>query len=180
MRVAEEPELLLSTSRFTVVRHTIVTPHGGRQTRESVQHPGAVTIVPLLDDGRICLIRNFRVAVGETLVELPAGTLEPGEDPAGCAARELAEETGYTARTMEAVAQFWMSPGILRERMHLFVATGLTPGTARPAADEEIEMLLVTWEAALEMAGRGAIHDAKSLVGLLFYDRFRRSRIASV
>jgi ADP-ribose pyrophosphatase len=177
--VSDEPELLLATSRFTVVRHTVVTPHGGRQTRESVQHPGAVTILPLLDDGRVCLIRNFRVAVGETLVELPAGTLEPGEDPAACAARELAEETGYTARTMEALAQFWMSPGMLRERMHLFVATGLAPGTSRPAADEEIETLLVPWEAAIEMAAGGAIHDAKSLAGLLFYDRFRRGRSES-
>ena len=170
----DQPEILLKTQKFSVVRRRRATPTGAQETRETIEHPGAVVMLPLLDDGRVCLIRNYRFGVDETLIELPAGTLEPGEDPSECAARELAEETGYTAGKLQQMHAFWMSPGILKERMHLFLATTLSLGLARPEADEQIEPLLVEWEAAVEMARTGGIHDAKTLVGLLYYERFRR------
>jgi ADP-ribose pyrophosphatase len=115
------------------------------------------------------------VAVGETLIELPAGTLDhPGEEPLECARRELAEETGYRAARLEKLIDFFVSPGILRERMHLFLATELTPGTTDLDAGEQIEKLVVPWHEALAMVHDGRIHDAKTLVSLLYYDRFIR------
>ena len=104
-----------------------------------VRHPGAVTILPDLEDGRVCLIRNRRASVNKSLLELPAGTLEPGEDPVDCASRELAEETGYRSRSMKPIHEFFLSPGILDERMHLFHAQKLVPGYPEREPSEQIE-----------------------------------------
>jgi ADP-ribose pyrophosphatase len=109
-------------------------------------------------------------------MELPAGTLEEGEDPLEAARRELQEETGWAAENMEHLHSFWMSPGILRERMHLFLATGLSPCDVRLDAGEQIEPLIVDWQEALELIRSGQIEDAKTLVGLLYYQQFRRSQ----
>jgi len=146
---------------------------GMTHEREIIVHPGSVVVLPLVDPNRVCLIRNFRVAVGEALIELPAGTLEPGEDPLQTAGRELAEETGYRAGKLEKLSEFYMSPGILCERMHLFLANELTPGQEGREPGEEIENLVVSWTEALRMAQCGEIRDAKTLVGLLYYERFR-------
>jgi len=172
--MTHEEQVLCETARFRVVRHRREAPDGGVLARDFIEHPGAVTIVPLLDDGRVCLIKNRRLAVGEQLVELPAGTLEPDEDPLATAFRELAEETGYRAEQMEKIHEFYMSPGIMNERMYLFVATGLTEGETSLDSGEEIEILPTAWEEAMSMACDGRIQDAKSLVGLLLYDRLRR------
>src|SRR6185295_8959524 len=104
--MAREPELLLQAAKFRVVRETITTGRGKTKTREIVRHPGACVIVPLLDDGRVCLIKNWRIAVGQTLIELPAGTLEPPEPPEVTAERELIEETGYRAQKIEFLHAF--------------------------------------------------------------------------
>ena len=167
-------ELLLETSRFRVVRRTEQLPDGSPHSREIVVHPGAVVILPLLSDGQICLIRNRRIAVGEELIELPAGTINPGEDPLETARRELTEETGYQAEHWQPLHDFWMSPGILNERMHLFLATGLQPGAAAPEVGEQIRTLLLQWTEALALVDAGQIRDAKTLAGLLYYDRLRR------
>lgn len=159
---------------FSVVRWKGTTPGGVVAEREFVAHPGAVVLVPVVDDARVCLIRNFRGAVGQTLIELPAGTLEPGESPLETAGRELREETGYTATELQDLAAFYMSPGILNERMHLVVATGLVAGDPDRQDNEEIENLVVPWDQALAMTTDGRIQDAKSLVGLLMYDRLYR------
>jgi ADP-ribose pyrophosphatase len=166
-------ENLLSARRFRVVRRYRRLPSGKVVSREIVEHPGAVTILPLVGDHRVCLIRNYRDAVRRTLVELPAGTLEPGEDPALCAARELAEETGYRAGRLLRACEFFMSPGILNERMHLYIASDLTLGESAPEEGEEIERVVVDWAEAMRLARDGEIQDAKSLVALLWYDRFR-------
>ena len=167
-------EILLQSRRFRVVRRTHRTPDGVEHVRDTVQHPGAVTILPLVDDDHVCLIRNYRVAIDQTLIELPAGTLEPNEPPAVTAARELAEETGFRATRIEPLATFFMSPGILNERMVLYLATGLTAGATNFDAGEEIENLIVPWNDALAMALDGRIQDAKTLVGLLHYEQTRR------
>jgi len=168
-------ELLLKTKKFNIVRETVRTPGGKDKTREIVRHPGACVLVPLLDDGRVCLIRNFRISVAETLIELPAGTLEPGEPPHVTAERELIEETGYRAAKIELLHEFFLSPGILDERMHLYLATGLTPGPTAREEGEEIENLVVPWQEAIDMVFRGQIKDAKTIVGLLWVDRSRRN-----
>jgi ADP-ribose pyrophosphatase len=161
--------ILFQAKRFRVERAVHTTPDGVSHIREVVRHPGAVVVLPLLDDGRLCLVQNYRVAVDQTLVELPAGTLEPGEDPAETARRELAEETGYRAGRVRPLLTFCMSPGILDEQMHLFLAESLTPGPTALEAGEEIQPLLCTWDEAMDMVRRGDIHDAKTLVGLLYY-----------
>ena len=167
-------QTLLETKKFTVVRETVRTPGGKDKTREIVRHPGACIVVPLLDDGRVCLIRNYRISVRENLIELPAGTLEPPELPAKTAERELIEETGYRAAKIEPLHAFYASPGFLDEKMHLYVATGLSAGESAREEGEEIENLLVPWDEAIAMVFRGEIQDAKTIVGLLWVDRLRR------
>ena len=170
----QDEELLLSAKVFRVVQGVQIGADGRRHARQIIRHPGAAVVLPVLDDGRVVLIRNYRIAVEQTLVELPAGTLDPGEEPVETARRELAEETGYRARRMEPLAAFYSSPGILDERMHLFLATGLAPGEPDLQGGEQIEPLVVPWREALEMIQSGAIRDAKTLVGLLYYDAFVR------
>ncbi len=172
--MASKSEVLLVASRFQVVREYQQTSEGQRP-REIVRHPGAVVVLPLLDDGRVCLIRNYRISVKQTLIELPAGTLEPGEEPVQNAERELIEETGYRAAKLQKLHAFYLSPGILDERMHLFLATGLAAGETAREAGEEIDNLVVPWEEAVEMAVDGRIQDAKSIVGLLLVDRLLKS-----
>src|SRR5947209_8239441 len=168
-----EPEILLETARFSVVRRSRQLGDGTIHSREIVVHPGAAVILPLVDADRVCLIRNYRVAVDEELIELPAGTIDHGEDPLETACRELLEETGYSAGSCEKVHEFWVSPGILNERMHLFVARNLAPGPSRLEPAEQIKTLVVSWREALEMIDGRQIHDAKTIIGLLFYDRLR-------
>jgi ADP-ribose pyrophosphatase len=169
-----DPRILLTTRRFRVEAVERTTAAGVTVQREVVRHPGAVTILPLVDAEHVCLIRNYRVAVGRTLIELPAGTLEPGEDPAATARRELAEETGYRAARLELLHSFFLSPGILDERMHLFLATDLTAGDAQREVNEEIENLVVPWTQAVSWVQQRQIDDAKTMVGLLYYDRLRK------
>jgi ADP-ribose pyrophosphatase len=167
---------LFSGARFRVVQCVQVTPDGGQHIREIVRHPGAVTILPLLDDGRVCLIRNYRASVDRFLVELPAGTLEPGEPPVDTAHRELAEETGYRAERMDLLCVFYTSPGILDEKMHLYLATGIQPGPTALEPSEDIHPLVVPWEEALAMLWDGRVEDAKTFTGLLYYASLRRQR----
>jgi ADP-ribose pyrophosphatase len=152
-----ERELLLTCKKFSVERRTIRLPGGETLTKELVVHPGAVVILPLLADGKIVLIRNFRMAAGAELLELPAGTLEADEQPAACAARELLEETGYRAAELTPLGGwFYTSPGVLAERMHAFMATGLVAEhqhldegeriTVAPHAPDEVRRMLVAGE----------------------------------
>lgn len=170
-------ELLMECRRFAVERITHPAKDGSELVRDVVRHIGSVVILPLLDpvagddSGRVCLIRNRRIAVGETLVELPAGTREPGEAPELTAERELLEETGYRATKIERITSFFAAPGILDEEMILYAATGLTEGDPEREVGEEIENLVVTKEEALKMVADGTIRDAKTLVGLLWWSR---------
>ena len=142
----------------------------GRE-REIVEHPGAVCIVPVDRDGYVTLVRQLREATGGELLEIPAGTREPGEEPLETARRELQEETGLTGGEWREVTAFWTTPGFTRERMTLFFAEGVEPGEASPEEDEAFE--LVRWPVAESAARLGELEDAKSLVGLLLYLRGR-------
>lgn len=144
----------------------------GRETqRENVHHPGAVVVVPVLDDGRIVLIRNHRLSVGERLWECCAGTMEPPEPPELCAARELVEETGYRAATITPLGWFYTTPGLTDERMHAFVATGLAHVGQDLEDDESIAVEAVPADRVLEMIDSGELRDAKSMTALLLAQR---------
>jgi ADP-ribose pyrophosphatase len=112
---------------FAIVEHALWLPSGRTVVRQVVHHPGAVVIMSRLEDGRLLLIQQYRFAVGETLLEFPAGTLEPGKAPLECAKRELIEETGYRADHWRALGMTYPSPGYCDEQQHLFMATGLVP-----------------------------------------------------
>jgi len=165
------------TSRFSVIEIERRTPDGQVRNRAVVRHPGAVTIIPMVDEDHVCLIQNFRVSVNQTLIELPAGTLEPPEPPEQAAHRELIEETGYKAGVMRELHGFYLSQGILDERMHLYVATDLVAVGASREPGEEIENLVVSWQEAMQLVESRKIQDAKTISGLLLYDRVK-SRLA--
>lgn len=163
-------ETTLTTRLFRVEHQWYSAPDGSTFERDVVIHPGAVVILPVLDDGRIVLIRNYRTSVGKELIELPAGTREPDEQPIETARRELAEETGYQAQRMEPLMTFFASPGVLNERMHAFVATALSPAAgAAPEAHEYITPMAESLDAIKSMMVTGAIEDAKTLAVLGVY-----------
>lgn len=168
-------ETLLEARRFTVVRRDEPLDDGSRRGRELVLHPGSVVVVPLVTATSVCLVDVVRTAVGRTLLELPAGTLDRPEPPIDAARRELEEETGYRAGRIEPAGVFWMSPGILRERMHLFVARDLQPGPQALEPGEQITTRTVTWREAVAMCLDGRIEDAKTIAGILLLDARRRN-----
>lgn len=144
----------------------VIEPGGIKVTREVVCHPGSVVVLAHLPRGRLLLVRQFRYAVGEPLWELVAGGMEPGETPQEAARRELLEETGYRARTVTPLFDFYPSPGILSERMHLVEASGLTFCRAHPEADERIRAGQFTLRQMRAMLRAKKITDGKTLVGL--------------
>ena len=157
---------------FVTDKFTVTAQEAAHGSLAVIRHPGAVVILPFVDDQRICLIVNHRRAVNEKLIELPAGTREPGEPARLTACRELAEETGYRATTMEPLFEYLVSPGIMDEKMDAFVARGLVPGQQSLMEDEEIETLVVEMGQALEWIREGKIRDAKTLATLLFFRQF--------
>lgn len=147
----------------------LIEPGGVKAVREVVCHPGSVVLLPMLADGRVLLVRQYRHAAGQSLWELPAGTLEPGETPRHAAARELIEETGHKARSLKLLCKFFPSPGILSEKMHLFSARGLSPATANPDPDELISIGSFSVAELRGMVRAGRIRDGKTLAGLLWF-----------
>jgi ADP-ribose pyrophosphatase len=143
----------------------------GDHEREIVEHPGAVAVVAVDEEGCVALVRQLREAARKWLLELPAGTAEPGEEPLATARRELREECGLSGGEWRELAAFWTTPGFCRERMHLFAAEGVERGEAAPAEDEDLE--LVRWPVGEIEERLGEIEDAKTLAGLLLYLRTR-------
>ena len=152
---------------ITVHRDTVALPDGRESLREIVEHPGGVAVFAMDGQGRVALVRQFRYPLGEVTLELPAGKLEPGEDPRASGLRELAEETGLTPGTFLPLGSIASSPGILAERIHLFFARDLVQGEARPDDGEFVETLWVPYQDLLDMARRGEIQDGKTLAGIL-------------
>jgi ADP-ribose pyrophosphatase len=157
---------------------TVEAPDGSSLELELVRHPGAAAVVALVsppnsDDPSVLMLRQYRYAAGGPIWEVPAGVLEPGEAPADCARRELKEETGADAERFEHLTTIYTTPGFTDERIHIFLATGITAGEARPMADEFLEVRAVPMSRALELIGNGEIADGKSIVALLFVAGFR-------
>ncbi len=153
-------------------------PDGSEGELEMVRHPGASAVVPFLsdpggDDPQILIIRQYRYATDGYIYEIPAGRLEPGEEPEVCAARELREETGCTATRMDRLFTMYTTPGFTDEKIHLFMATGITRGESEREADEFVELVPMPLSKALAMLERGEIQDAKTALGLLYAAGFR-------
>lgn len=157
--------------RIRVAVDTTTAPDGSVIKRDMVFHPGAVVILPVLDAERVVLLRNHRFVIDETLWECPAGTVEPNEPLLDCAKRELIEESGYTAEKWTSLGFLYASPGLIDEKLHLFVAEGLTPGEMKPEADEQLEPVTVPLKDAIQMCLSGEIKDAKTITSLLLWER---------
>jgi ADP-ribose pyrophosphatase len=151
-------------------------PGGVRAAREVVRHRGSVATLAVRDDGRVVLVRQYRYAVNAAVWELPAGRLDPGEAPEAGAARELEEETGFRAGSIERISTFYTTPGFCDEVMHLFRATGLVDVGARPEADERIETRSFTLDEARTMIASGEVREGKTLVALLLEVARREAR----
>lgn len=157
---------------FGIRRDEVVEPSGVRTSRELITHPGSVVVLPVLPDGRVILIRQYRHAARQFLWELVAGRIDKGENPRQAAARELIEETGYRAKRFRVYLDFFPSPGFLEERMFIFLASGLKEGQASPEDDEKIETRAYRREQLEQMIQKRIIRDGKTIAGLLYYFRF--------
>jgi ADP-ribose pyrophosphatase len=157
---------------FRLQRDTVIEPGGVRADRDIIVHPGSVVVLPIFEDGRVLLIRQYRHSVGEFLWELVAGRKEPNETPTVGARRELLEETGYTARRLRKLMHIIPTPGFVNEWMWIFAAEGLVEGTAQPEEDEKITPKIFTLKQIDRMIANGQLRDAKSICGLLYYMRY--------
>jgi len=163
----KERKVVFKGKKISVVVEEIIGKKGV-YTAEIVEHPGAVVILPV-KNGKIIMIKQYRPAVRGSILELPAGTIEEGEDPVTCAKRELEEETGYKAGKLKPLGSFYASPGYTSEVLHAFLAEDLIPGKESPEIDEEIEILELKEDELLELIKHGSIRDAKTLSALLLY-----------
>ena len=162
-------------SLFGVTEDEAVDPRSGFQIKRSVvRHAGSAVILAADETKRILLVRQYRLPANAHLWELPAGRLDPGEKPLQAARRELAEETGYKARTWKKLVSFWVSPGYVQEKMTIFLATDLTAGDATPMDDERIEARWFTRREIAGMIESGKIEDAKTMIGFLLWEKQRR------
>lgn len=142
-------------------------PNGRLAQREFLDHPGAVGVVPLLPGGKVVMVRQYRYPVAKTTYEIPAGKLTKGEDPLSCVRRELQEETGYSARSVRPLIDYWPTPAFANEVLHLYIARGLKPGKMSPDDDEFLASEAVPFERALGWVFSGRIQDSKTVIGLM-------------
>jgi ADP-ribose pyrophosphatase len=157
---------------FSVRRDEVIEPSGVRGVRDMIAHPGSVVVMPVLADGKIVLIRQYRYAARQYLWELVAGRIDPGENVKQAAKRELIEETGLRAKQMRLFLEFWPSPGFLEEKMFVLLAQGVTQGQAEPEEDEKIEAKAFGQAELKQMLRSGVLRDAKTISSLLYYFRF--------
>jgi ADP-ribose pyrophosphatase len=152
-----------------LVAKDFVLPNGRKTRFHIVEHPGAVAIVPVHDNGDVVLLKQFRPTIGAEIYEIPAGTIEKGEAPLATAKREIVEETGFRAKRWSKIAEFYTAPGFCTELMHVYVAKGLSPAEAEGDADEILKPVRMSLSAALKLIRAKKIRDAKTIAGLMIY-----------
>lgn len=157
-------------------REEVLLPSGKKIYRECVVHQGASAILPIKEDGKITFVKQYRHPIGECILEIPAGTLRPGEDPESCARRELEEETGYKPGELIHLLTIYPAPGYSSERLHIYLARGLVKGSQNLEVDEDISTLDLSLEEALEAIRKGEIKDAKTITSILYYRDFVKSQ----
>jgi ADP-ribose pyrophosphatase len=162
----EKRQTIWKGTAFQFDREEILLPNGRKTVAGLIRHPGSAAIVPVLQDGSVVLIHQFRYGVKDFLWEIPAGTMDPGEDPLACAKRELQEESGYAAHRLEKLGELWVAPGYSSERIHLFLATHLTLMESHPDEDECLTVHTFPFSRALEMVERDEIREAMTIVAL--------------
>lgn len=171
----DKPELISSETiyngRIFDIRIDDIREGEIEYKREIVVHKGSAVVIPLFDDGTVALVRQYRHAAGDYLLEIPAGTLNEGEDPKNGAIRELEEEIGVTAARMEKLCEFYVSPGFLSEKMHVYLATGLTEVGQKLEPDELLTVERCSLDQLNQMIRSGVIQDAKTIVGIMFLNR---------
>jgi ADP-ribose pyrophosphatase len=167
-------EIVYDGKLIKVVKEMVRLPDGRERPREIVKHPGAVALVPVDKEGNLLLVRQYRRAAGKVLLEIPAGTREPGEDAEKCAQRELREEIGYNAGKIEHMGGFYSAPGFCTEYLECYLLTDLTEGRDDADDDEDIEVVSLSAEEALEAIRSGEICDAKSIAGILMWMSLKR------
>jgi ADP-ribose pyrophosphatase len=165
-------EILFEGRAFGIRRDHVKTPSGRTAKFDIVEHHGSVILVPIDGAGNIHFVRQYRHATGIKLLELPAGTLEPGEEPIECAAREIREEIGMAASSLREIGSFYLVPGYSTEYMHVFLATGLQENPLPPDTDEYLSIEKIPFIKAIEMARKGQLPDAKSLAALLLAQNY--------
>ncbi len=151
---------------MTLNLETVTLPNGATIELEVIRHQGAAAAVPLTDDGSVLLIRQYRHAAGGYIYEIPAGKIDPGEDPLACAAREVEEEIGRRASSLVPMLSFFSTPGFTDEVIYLYLATGLTAGTQKLERDEVLDVVEMPLEEAIRRIADGTIRDAKTIIGL--------------
>ncbi|MBK9975639.1 MAG: NUDIX hydrolase [Planctomycetes bacterium] len=171
--IQKNRELIYEGRLFKVMGVTLQTPEGKDVRRDVIEHPGAACIVPMLDKDTVLLIEQWRIGAKKSLWEIPAGTLDPGEDPLACAARELKEETGYTAGKLEHLFTMYPSPGILDEKMHIFLATDLRPGKTNFDEDEQITAKPFSFRDLRIQLKANNIKDGKTIAALGYLFTFK-------
>lgn len=162
-----QSETIVKARPFNVRRDRIELPDGKSATLILIDHPGAVTLLPVDDQGRVWFVRQYRQAIQNELLELPAGTLEKGEEPEACARREIREETGMAAGNIQKLGDFFLAPGYSSEYMHVFLATNLTPDPLPGDEDEFLTVERIPLDRVYAMVDSGQIQDGKSLAALI-------------
>jgi len=162
-----ESEKIFKGAVFDVERDSLREENGIEIVREVVRHPGGAGALPLFDDGRVALVKQYRHPARRELLEIPAGKIEAGETPETCAAREVEQEIGFRVGRIEMLAEFYSTPGFCEEKLHVYLATDLTPSSQALDHDELVEVVHLPFAEAAQMAERGGIEDSKTIIALL-------------